>query len=409
MTKLGVRRAACLMALGLFAFSTSTPTATGAASEYAFDGQIINGTNGSPPPAGLEVKLHILLERSRVGERVSSTDETGRFTFEGLEAGPSYIYFPTVEYRGASYFPRQPVAPDDTGRKNVEIRIFEPIDTDEVIRFDRTNLLILGADSEAISVLEMGAVVNQSDRTYVGNPSGNGQVSTLRFRLPEGATQVTPQAGFPPGELTATAEGFATTNPILPGRHELAFGYQIPLVSSTMEIAKRQEYPTSTFTLYVPENGPSVVSPQLKSQGTAELGGQRYVVQSAEALPRGAQIQLRIGGLPAAQQPHQLALLVTGLSIAVLGSAGLVAVLRRRRARARIVDACPLPSRREENAPAPGRTELLRAVAELDERFVAGEIDEPRYRQERQLAKERLIALAKTDDASLPERGQLAR
>jgi hypothetical protein len=87
------------------------------------EGQLVNGTAGAPPPGGLNVTVHIFKDRAKVGERAVAADGSGRFVIDGLETAAGYLYFPIVEYGGASYFPDRPVALDGAPSKPVEIRV----------------------------------------------------------------------------------------------------------------------------------------------------------------------------------------------------------------------------------------------------------------------------------------------
>jgi hypothetical protein len=278
---------------------------------------------------------------------------------------------------------------DDAPSESVEVRVFETTESDEAIRFDRSNLLILGVSDTSLTIMEMGAIVNQSDRTYVAGPGDNGPGTTLRFTLPRGAAQVTPQAGLSAGGLTALPDGFASSDPVLPGRHELAFSYRLPVQGSTIDIAKRQQYPTGVFNLYAPEKGLTVVSPSLTYQGAAELGGQRFQLYSAQDLAEGATVTLRLAGLPWAFRPTPLQ---TGFGVVGLGAAIIVAAcligLRR-----------PAPSVRPgvgtTNVSPAGQREksLLESLVDLDDRFARGEIAEREYRSEREATKSELVEL----------------
>ena len=355
------------------------------------EGQIVNGTAGSSPPAGLPITVHVFQDRTKVGERTAQTDERGAFSVEGLATGPAYVYFPVADYGGVGYFPERPIALDDAPQKRVEIRVFEPTSSEDVIEVERANLLLLRVTPTELMVMEMGAVLNRSDRAYVGDGPPDVRPPTLRFSLPRGADQVTPQAGLSRGELLPTPDGFLSTEPVIPGRHELAFSYQVPIEDSTLDLVKRHEYPTAAFNLYVPDTGISVLSPQLTFQGTSELGGQRYQLYTAQALPPGAQVTARLSGLPAVggPRPEQLGLIVLGASAIVLGGAGVLAVRRRRKS----ADGAETPHEPASDGPAE-RLRLVRALAELDERFSAGEIDEEWYRAERSRGKERLLAVS---------------
>jgi hypothetical protein len=74
----------------------------------------------------------------------------------------------------------------------------------------------------------------------------------------------------------------------------------------------------------------------------------------------------------------------------------LLLALRRRRQAAALAHGVSLPT---EIVPADSvaaeRRELVRAVAELDERFATGALDETTYREQREQQKARLVALAR--------------
>ena len=385
------RAAAGLIVAGILVAFDATASRIYAQAEGRIDGQVVNGTAGAPAPSGIPVTVHVLRDRAKIGEHVVSTDQAGRFQIDGLLVGTEQLYFPIVEYGGASYFPERPIVVDSARPQAVQIRVFEPVQSDEVIVFDRANMLVVNVAPGALSMMEMGAVVNGSDRTYVGTRSDDGPSATLRFTLPQGATQVAPQAGLPATGLVGTPDGFYSTSPVLPGRQELALSYQVPFEATSFEMTKRLEHPAASFTLYVPVAGPSVVSPQLQAGGTSELGGQRYQIYQAQALPAGAEIAVRFSGLPATPKARsqQLGLIVVGSSAGMLGAAALIALRRRTSSRT----PAPGPREHEPEVEACERLELLRALAELDERFAVGAIDEDQYRRQRERGKARLVAL----------------
>ena len=353
------------------------------------DGRVVNGTAGAPPPAGLAITVHAFEGRTKVSERTVQSDERGGFSVDGLATGKGYVYFPIVDYGGVGYWPERPVTLEDDTEKQIEIRVFEPTQAQDVIQVDRANLLLLGVSPTELTIMEMGAVVNGSDRAYVGDTSADPRRPTLRFSLPQGADQITPQAGLTQGELLPTQDGFMTTDPVLPGRHDLAFSYQLPIDAPGLDLVKLHQYPTASFNLYVPDTGIAVLSPQLTFQGTSEFSGQRFQLYTATSLPAGSQVAARLTGLPSrgGLGPRELGFIVVGSGAIVLGIGGLLALRRGRGTRAG-------PREPRTEAPTAERLQLVRALAALDERFSAGEIDEEQYRQERARGKERLVALS---------------
>src|SRR6266487_1104548 len=84
--------------------AASLPCVAQAAGTGVIDGQVVNGTAGGRVPADLKVTVHIIQDRTKVGERVVQTDGEGRFHLDGLDTGPNLLYFPIVEYAGVAYF-----------------------------------------------------------------------------------------------------------------------------------------------------------------------------------------------------------------------------------------------------------------------------------------------------------------
>lgn len=377
--------ASLLIASSLFLTAGRPESPTLAAATGRIDGVVVNGTNGHGPPQGVQVTTHVFRDRTKIHERTATTDSGGRFTVEALETTTDFAYFPIVEYGGASYYPERPLTFDEVAERSVQIKVFEPTTSDAGIAYDRVNMLILGVDGAAMTIMEMGAIVNSADRTLVGEPSGGATGTTLRFWLPSGAMQVSAQAGISPGSLISTPDGFATTDPVTPGRRELAFSYQLPLTGPALDLTRRQVYPAAQLNVYAPDNGIVVTSPRLTLQGNSDLGGQRYQMYSTQSLEAGSLVALRLTGLPARPRLGflQIGLAVVGATTALFAAALLVFVRRREKA-----------------TNAPGRvdvstdarfSDLVAAIARLDARYDGGELASEPYLEERARRKSELV------------------
>lgn len=398
--RMAIRGALAALAL-LAGIVGGVPTPAAAQATGTIEGQVVNGTAGGPVPADLLVKVHVVQNRTRAGEHDVRTDGAGRFRVDGLATGRDTIYFPIVEYQGVPYYPEQPIVLDGSAPASVQITVYEATPTPDSLSFERANLLISNVTPTALSIMEMGAVVNGGDRTYAANPELTGSARTLRFTLPPGAIQIAPQAGLPSDTLESTPEGFATTDPIRPGRREIAFSYQLPYDASSLDLTRTFTLPVRTFTLFVPDQGIEVAGPGLAVQGTVELGGQRFRQFIVQNLEPGAQVRFRLSRLPAPflGRPREQGLAVAGIGGVALLVFVLLAIRRRRAA-----GAAEAPSEPAAAAAAVGRAaevtasdverlRLVRALAELDERYAAGTLDEGAYRAEREAGKRRLVAL----------------
>jgi hypothetical protein len=364
-------------------------------------GQVTNGTAGAPTPADVEVVVHVLQNRVKVGERRVRTDGTGAFTVDGLPTGADTLYFPIVQYGGVAYYPDRPVAPEQATSTPVEITVFETTATADAISFDRLNMLVMGVTPTALTIMEMGAVVNAGDRTFAADPVATGSARTLRFNLPPGAIQVTPQAGLPADTLESTPDGFATTDPVRPGRREIAYSYQLPYSVSTIDFARSFALPVGTFTLYVPNDVGTVVGPGMAFRGTADLGGRQYRQYVVERVAPGTEARFRLTDLPAPlfARPRDLGLVVAGVAAAALLVGVSMAIRRRvRQAPSPAAGGREVPSVAVSAAVSPDaeRLALVKAVAELDERFAAGGLDPAAYDAERARQKAKIVALTRS-------------
>src|SRR3989442_8243788 len=112
----------------------------------------------------------------------------------------------------------------------------------------------MGADQGVVQLMQMGALVNTSDRTFVtANPQDQALARALKFALPSGALGVQMQTGFSDKDVIAGAGCVQVTSTVLPGRHEFALSFQVPYAGSTADLSMQLPYPTTTYSVYLPD------------------------------------------------------------------------------------------------------------------------------------------------------------
>jgi 5-hydroxyisourate hydrolase-like protein (transthyretin family) len=383
------RRLASLL-LALYLVCGVAPGRASAAAAGTLAGQVQNATAGAPAPVGLPVTLHIVGEGDQVQRRDTTTDQDGRFSFSGLDVSAGLKYLPTVDYQGTLYFD-QVVSLAEQPEQSVAITVYEGTTTDQLIAFERSNLLVQNIAPNRLDLMEMGSVANVGDRTYLGaEPMAGAARATLLFAVPPGAVDLAPQTGIRPTDLTSTPTGFALSSPILPGRHQLAFSYSLPYSSDRLIISKRLTYPAASFTLYLPDVGLQVSSSQLEARGQTELGGQKFLQFSGQNLPRGTELRIELANLPTTGGSAVDRLAAPMLAVGWLALLAGVALVYRRRLAAGLPSAgVRVPTRAELD-----RLQVLLTLANLDERFDQGKLDEAAYLREREAEKQRLRALS---------------
>jgi hypothetical protein len=434
---------ACLVLLG----ESVAPAA--AQTGGVVEGKLINATADAGVPAGATAVLYRVRERQVLGEDSQAVDTEGRFRFQGLDVDPSLVYLLVAEYHGVLYPHPQLLRPTEQSPVTLEATVYETTSDPSAVTLERASMLAVEVDSNHLVVMEMGTVLNDGDRTYVGDERG-----ALRLSLPAGATDVQAEAGLSDQDLEVTPDGVVSRRPVSPGRLQFAVRYSLPVEGSVLDLSKRLGHPVSSFNLYVPQGVLQASSPQLIQQGGAatELGGVKYQVYNGNQLPADSTLTIRISGLPARGWqlgPEQLTAATLAGTLA-LGAAAWLLVLRRtadrrpltagggagggtgRRGEERGGDAAtsPLPlgegqgegvytagavsqgkgvSDNAAGAQIEGlprsvpsavalqaeRRRLVLELAELDERHAAGAVAEDDYQAQRGERKRRLLAVAR--------------
>jgi hypothetical protein len=387
-----------ILAAGLVCLATFATPVAAEPLDGVVTGQVINGTSGGTAPAGDIVTLHIFNmtaeSAEKVGERTAPVGPDGRFEFAGLDRAANVAYYVGTSHGGVSYSHPSPFQLKDAPTRQADISVFEATTSDDVIQFDRLNFLVLEVEPDMLQVLQMGALVNSSDRTFVTeNPQDGALARAVRFPLPKGAMRAQFQSGFRQDDVIAGAGGIQVVSPLKPGRHEYALWFQLPYNESSVDLTLQAPYPTAAFTIHVPEGGPKIESSQLTAQEPRQLGDRTFLVHSARDVSKATMISARLGGLPssgsAGLSTEQLAMVSGGVVLLVLGAGVFAFSLRARGSRSKASGGAAAEKMDLEQE----RLQLVVRLAALDERYAAGQIPETEYQAERTRDKQRLVEL----------------
>lgn len=364
------------------------------------EGQVVNGTAEASPQsvAGLEVVLYTLNAEGQEFKASTTTDEEGRFHFEGLDTNAEHSYrfqldYQDITYSGESAFSRgETVLP-------IMATVYETTRSDEAIVVNRHHVITDFA-ADALVIQEMYVFDNTADRIYVGE-----EESTLVFSLPADATDPTLDDPRLESNTIETDEGFASRLPVAPGQSQVLFSYTLPYDGRACTLVRKIVYPTTNFDLMIADVGVQGESPQLAYQGLKGGEETSYLHFEAQDLLPNFEIQIRLSGAP-----HQIRRAVSlkpslglslqevspwiALSLALLGALAAFAQVYLR-----------APSKKAENA---GLSrvqtithadselqvqpqELLQLLADLDDAFADGRITEEAYQELRKSMKRRVI------------------
>lgn len=388
-----------LLLLALGALSAAPLEGAGAQQTADVRGRVVNGTAGASVPAGLPVRLIAQSGDSLLDQRETTTDAQGQFAFAGVAIDPSATYFLAVRYQGVDSTVRvEPQQPDASWR----LMVYETTSDIAQLRIAENTLFIPRTDQQRrrLLALEFVRVQNLGDRTFVPDLTGSQPMGFLRFSLPPGATGLDVQSTLRGGNIVPVDRGFAMTTPLPPGNHDILFNYSVPYSGNTLRYERTFPFGATTFEMLVGEAAGKVSAVGLQVGGPVVIEQKRYRRLTGANLPAGARVEMTLSDMPRPSLARRVISAFQGGAVAKVGIPLLAALvlagvltlaMLRRRVRARRRTLEPVPAGVTE---AHSRDELVKAVAELDDRFAGGAIPQQDYQSQRAGLLERLRTIS---------------
>jgi hypothetical protein len=295
--------------------------------------------------------------------------------------------------------------------------VYDTTSDPSVIAIDRLHMILTFAEGR-LMVSELYVYTNLATAVFVGE-SGDFDEGTVEVGLPTGAENVSFQRGFgtsldsfiPATEFIQTDTGWADTVPLRPGSGSLNLlvSYDLPYDDGLM-LAHPLPYPVTSASAIMANAGVDVTDESWVSQGAQSTGSGSFVSYINTELANADALNLTLDGrptqitdaagnaLPVRNQTTEL--IVGGVALAAMLAVGFFLVQRWRTSPVGQTDSVTIsqpPAVAPPRKPAPSssddKTALLQAIAELDEAYEAGEIEEEAYQQQRRELKSRLTAV----------------
>lgn len=380
-------------------------------------GQVTNGTTNEPVTAG-EVRLRAFTVQ--LDEMFSETvplNEDGSFEFQVENVPTSWVFLADMAYGDLTFNSNAVQVSSTAPDAQMPLFVYESTADPTVVAIDRLHM-ILSFSEDRLLVSELYVFSNLETAVFVGD-SGDFNNGTVEVGLPAGAENVGFQRGFgtsldsfiPATEFIQTDTGWADTVPLRPGSGSLNLlvSYDLPYDDSLL-LAHPLTYPVSSASAIMADVGVTISDDAWVSQGVQATTGGSFISYTYAGLPEADALNLTLEGkptqvvdaqgnaLPARNQTNEL--IIGGMALAAMLAVGFFMVQRWRTtpvAEAELVAmpqvrAATLP-RKASQGPNQGKTALLQAIAELDDAYDAGELEEDEYQQQRQDLKTRLTAV----------------
>jgi mono/diheme cytochrome c family protein len=360
----------------------------------AVSGQLTNGTPGGVLPTGLKAVLHSL--DSQFNDQPYETDiaADGSFSFSDVSLQADRNYIVTVLYQGRT-FASEFKAPD-AGATSLQLPVNIYEITDDVTVIQITGWVVqVTAFEGALRIAQVISFSNSSDRAYSTDQLANDdRYASVQVKVPPGAQLLSVAPDDQRYIISEDGTAVIDTAPILPAEeHIVQVVYSLPY-SGEIELQHPLGYGLQgPARLLVTPDTIEVSSALLAPLGPQALRDQTYQGYGA-TLTLTANDTLRYtlrgtiseGGAPARGEAivttnSLLPVLLILVGVIAITAAGFISLISRTKVKSVGSESQILMDG------------LIRQIAELDELYEAGDLDQAAYQKRRAKLKARLAAL----------------
>lgn len=367
-----------------FSYDYLAPGALPTAKIGAITGAISNGTAGATIPAGLLATLFSFDDLGQMTTVTATVDATGAFQFDAVAYLPGQQFIVATDYQDMSYHSEPVRFVRGQDQLDVTVNVYETTSDPAHLRVEQMHMFVEFATADAVTLGQLFIFSNDGDTTYAALDG-----RALEFALPSGASELTVQDGQENVTYFLTEAGFVDSQPVLPGSGtaQVLFWYTLPYAGA-LNFEQKMFFPVNALNVLVSDLNVQLAGTGFQDQGAQEIQGARFQSFVGGGLAAGENLAFDISGKPGATTATVVAPESDTLNLA-LGAGALAAVLLAggwwwyRRSQTTRGDS-------------PTRDDFIQAIAELDDDYAAGEMDQRSYERERQELKGELLKLLKT-------------
>lgn len=349
------------------------------------EGLVVNGTEDGSSVADQEITLTISLNNAEVDKITTRTDAEGYFVFNSPSTEPGYSYQVTINFQQADYTSDWLSFADGESSKFAEVIVYDATTSNESIKVMLAHTVIY-PELDSLYVEQYSLIVNESDRTYIGTREiTEGVRETLWFPLPDGATELQPGDGLMECCIYSSEDGFFDSMPVLPGGKELIYSYRINYDSREYVFSQKVNYPTISYDLMAQGENIKLTSNQLVSEEPLLIQNDLFNHLSGKNLNPGDTISVQLSGLSSTSNQGSSIVWIVLTLLALTGGFSFIYLLRRRKPQT--VSSGSNVEQMYQGA--------IAELAQLDNDFEDGKIDEEGYHRLRTEKKSQIIKLMK--------------
>ena len=255
-------------------------------------GQVRHAQTGAPI-ADAEVALYALPADAPPGLRRTNSDANGDFAFESIGSDPRTTYLVGARHQGVPYPGARVQFVAGETERSVEVLVADVTSDGTAATLAEIRIRIdwLGG---RLLISETLVHENSGAQTIVvPDESRTSSPPLTRLELPEGAGTLSGPLGVVPEGLVRDGREVAWWGPLLPGRHELEYAYEIPTSAATAALDRTLPAGVRVIVL-APQGGPEFSAPDLESGESLSVLGRSYTQWQGETRADPLALTLRL-------------------------------------------------------------------------------------------------------------------
>lgn len=379
--------------------------------EGVIRGVVTVGTAGVELSRTVTVTLDAYAQFEPVASFTATTGTDGSFEFANLAVDPNLVYLASVAWGGIRYSSPVVALNAETPASETNIIVYESTTQAPEMTIDRVHWII-DDQPGALLVGQIYAFGSGGDATFTGAAvEGTDVPVTVGIVVPAGAEQVTFDNGAVGERFVQVGNTYYDTTPLIPGQgsKQIVVRYALPYAETSVDFAQNFLYPIRTINVLVAElPGMEASISVLEGIGPQDFQGQVYRIWQGNDIPATtldasfqgllaagdidprtsgtAQGNVEMGGSAAATGTALTPWMVWGTgALALLVLAGVILWSWRNGRMQTATHGDDL--RRQYDV-------LLQRIANLDDLYALGQLDQSAWQTQRAQLKSQLLDLA---------------
>ncbi len=336
---------------------------------------VVNNETLKESVADIEIKLISFLGDIPREEFTSKTNSGGEYEFKELKWDRSYVL--SIVFKGVEYATDKLVFSPEQSVKTLDLPVFDISTDDSLIILDSSHVIIQ-IQGDRASVAELFVFENGANSVYIGsNDINDKKRETLKFNIPKNADAIQFHHGLSEDTVIIKEGELLSTLSVQPGMSRIVFSYEIPITGKTI-INKKVNYLTNSQLILISDNGYEADITGLKGGESIAMKNESYFKWSGDDLNKGHEINITIYK-PLFGNDITKWLLLLGVIIIIASS---------------VIYSQLYKNKKElSDSTSNDRDQLIKEIAELDDKFEAGDMEEGEYKRLREKKKARIIEL----------------